>query len=535
MAEQKFTQRVFGAEENSAATIDREQLSRFQLIAYRMFHTPVLRPREMAITSLRFFASALNDGINGYRTMFFVNVFKLDMSYVVAIMTLIGIYDVINNPLMGIAYDRTRTRWGKARPYALFTPIPYFLTTAILNMGGLFIVNDNTRDPRKAIFVFLVLFLQETFSTIYNIPTGNLPSLITPNPQDRIQLGIFSNYVGQFGGQIVYAIFMPLQDLNRWGVTNVSMQSLFAFFGILVFVSGTASSVAMALGVKERILLQPKPAPVTKSIFYILKNKYKLRNFVAGMACSVLSDGGYNWDLVTQLEISGGAFITQLVYLPWTLLNIASISFVPFFTRMFKGRFRNGLLFFRGIDMLRAFLQYFVGARLMKNRLWFNVALSFFLGVNGADNAPSAVMESEIDREIADYTEYMTGERPDGTIGLLTDLLSKVTTPLRALMTIKMFKWTQYDATQPMLPFQQGNWTVYKKVYFLYVLFGMLSKTIQTIPYFFYDLVGEKRERMYLELNERRALIAQEKAQEMSAEMETLVEALAESEKSTKE
>ncbi len=531
MAENKITERIFGAEKNSAASIDKEHLAKFQKVAVRMFRTPVLRPREMAFPVLQSVSSSLLGGIDGYRTLFFVNVLKLDMTYVASIMALISIYDVLNNPLMGIAYDKTRTRWGKARPYALFTPIPFYITTALLYSGALLINNNNTRDPKKIIFVFLILFVQETFSTIYNIPTGNITTLMSPNPHDRISMGILTNYGGYISGQLVYTIFMPLQDLNRWGITNVPMSSLFSFFGILVFILGSASSVAMAIGVKERIILQPQPAPISKSLFYILKNKYMLRNFIASFFTSWISDGGYNWALVTQLEITGGALLTSLVYLPWTIMNYLSLSFVPFFTKLFKGRFRTGVIFFRTLDMLRAIAQYFTGVKLMKNKLWFNLSLAGFLGFNAMDNAPSQVMENEIGREISDYTEYKTGERPDGTIGLLTGLIGKLTTPLNALMTIKMFKWTNYDATQPMLPFQQGSWDIYRRVYFLYTAFSVFGASIRMIPLFFYDLVGEKREKMYIELNERRALIAKEKENELSSEVKAMIDALEESEK----
>lgn len=310
-------------------------------------------------------------------------------------------------------------------------------------------------------------------------------------------------------------------------MTNVSMASLFSFFGILVFAIGSAANIAMAMGVKERIILQPKPAPSGKALFYILKNKYAFRNFLTEFATSWFSDGGYNWSLITQLEIVGGAFMTQFLHLPWTILNYLSVSFVPFFIKLFKGNMRNGLIFFRSVDFFRAVLQYFVGARFIgTSKLWFNVSYAFFLGLNAADNAPAQVMEAEVGREIQDYTEYVTGERPDGTFSLLTDLIKKTTSPLNAIMTIWMFKWSGYDATKPMLPFQQGSAVIYKHVYFLMVLFSCLPNVIKIIPYFFYDIVGEKREKMYLELNERRALIAEQKKDDLPEELEEILHAI---------
>ncbi len=101
---------LFGAEEHAAASIDRKELSNYSDIAVRMFHTRVLTVKELSFPALAEFASRLLSGITYYRTLYFVNVLKIDMIYVTAILTLIGIYDVLNNPIMGMAYDRTRTR-----------------------------------------------------------------------------------------------------------------------------------------------------------------------------------------------------------------------------------------------------------------------------------------------------------------------------------------------------------------------------------------------------------------------------------------
>ena len=130
---ESFQEKIFGAEKGSAAKLDKARLDRYRDIAAKMFNTPVLSRREMAFPAIADFASALLRGLDTYRTLYFVNVLKIDMVYVTAILTLIGIYDVMNNPLMGID-DRTRTRWGKARPYLIFTPLrtlpPRFYTAA---------------------------------------------------------------------------------------------------------------------------------------------------------------------------------------------------------------------------------------------------------------------------------------------------------------------------------------------------------------------------------------------------------------------
>ncbi len=519
-----FVEGVFGAESTSAASIEKKHLGKYSNIAVKMFHTGVLTPKEMLFPAIGQFAAKMLKGLNQYQKLYFINVLKIDMTYVTLILTLIGIYDVLNNPLMGIAYDRTRTRWGKARPYIFATAIPYFLTTAIMYSGAIFLGDRAGNDPKKIIFVFVMLFIQETFSTIYTIPRDNMVTLQTANPKDRITVGLLSQYIGEGGSQIVYIIFLPLMELNNKGYINVPMPMIFCILAVITCSIGAVGNMAMAFGCKERIALQPKPAPIMKSLFYILKNKYALRNFIAEFSVSWWSDGGYSWDVVTQQEIFGGSIPSFLAYMVYNILDPVSIMLIPKFQKLFKHNNRKAVIALRIWDLLCCLGMVCVGCPLVQHRWAIVGVYAFFYGLNALNNGPANVFEEELKREINDYTEYVTGERPDGTIGLITGLISKVTAPLNALLTIQLFKWSGYDSTIPMLPWSQGSKKVYQRVFFLFNGIRILPSVVRMIPYFFYDLEGEKREKMYIALNERRALLAKEHT--VNEELEEIMESL---------
>lgn len=519
-----FVEGVFGAESTSAASIQKKHLGKYSNIAVKMFHTGVLTPKEMLYPAIGEFAAKMLKGLNMYQKLYFINVLKIDMTYVTLILTLIGIYDVLNNPLMGIAYDRTRTRWGKARPYIFATAIPYFLTTAIMYSGALFLGDRAGNDPKKIIFVFVMLFIQETFSTIYTIPRDNMVTLQTANPKDRITVGLLSQYIGELGSQIVYVIFLPLMELNNKGYVNIPMPMIFCILATVTCSVGAAGNMAMALGCKERIALQPKPAPIMKTLFYILKNKYALRNFIADFSVSWWSDGGYSWDVVTQQEIFGGSIPSFLAYAPYNLFDSLSILLIPKFQKIFNNNNRKAVIALRIWDLLCCVGMVGIGCPLVHHR-WAVVGVyALFYGLNALNNGPANVFEAELKREINDYTEYVTGERPDGTIGLITGLITKVTAPLNALLTIQLFKWSGYDSTIPMLPWSQGSKKVYQRVFFLFNGIRILPNVVRMIPYFFYDLEGQKREKMYIALNERRALLAKEHT--VNEELEEIIESL---------
>ena len=371
-----------------------------------------------------------------------------------------------------------------------------------------------------------MLFIQETLSTIYSIPRDNMISLQTANPKDRITVGLLNTYIGEFGSQMVYVIFLPLMELNNKGYINVPMPMIFAILSIFACSLGAVGNMAMAAGCKERIMLQPKPVPFTKTLFYMLKNKYLLRNFIVNFATSWWSSGGYSWDVVTQMEIFGGSVYGFLAYLPYNIVDIPSVALVPKFQKIFKGNNRNAYIVLRFWDLFCGLGMAVFGCPLVQNR-WAIIGIyAFFYGLNGLNNGAANVFSAEVEREIADYTEYVSGERPDGTMNLIPSLITKITAPLNALLTVKLFKWSGYDSTIPMNPWSQGSKIVYQKVFFLFTAIHFLPDVIKMTPYFFYDLVGEKRERMYIALNERRALMAKE--HETNEEVEALMEAMEE-------
>ncbi len=520
----KIVDRVFSAEENSAATIGKDKLNQHSRTAVKMFHTSVLTKKEQFAPGIGQFAEKLIFGVEVYRTLYFVNVLKIDMVYVTLILTLIGIYDVLNNPLVGIAYDRTRTRWGKARPYILLSVIPYYLSAAVLYSGATFLGDRPGNDPTKIIFVFCMLFIQETFSTIYKIPRDNMITLMSPNPKDRINVGLIQTYVGEAGSQLIYLIFIPLMEMSNKGILPIPLSGVFTALIIFASTCGTISNMYMAMYCKERIILQPKPASSIKALFYVLKNKYALRNFIANFAVSWWSNGGYSWDVVTQQEIFGGTIPSFIAYLPYNLFDYLSVTFIPAFQKFFKGNNRNALLALRFWDIIAAAGMVGLGLPFIQNRWVIVLIYAVFHGLRGFNNVPANVFEAEISREINDYTEYMTGERPDGSIGILTDLITKVTSPINALLTVFLFKWSGYDSTITMLPWSQGNVDVYRKVFFLFIGIEIFPSIIKAIPYFFYDLTGKKREDMYIALNERRALIAKEK--ELDEALESVMQSV---------
>ena len=525
---ERLVDRFIKADDYSAATIDNSVLKRYEDLAVDVYSTRQVSVSETAWMAAQKFARALKTGLDNYQNLYFTKVLKIDLVYITVIKALISIYDTLNDPLMGIAFDKTRTRWGKARPYILSTPLPYFLSTALMYCGAMIFGDTGVNDPKKIIFLFITLFLQETFSTLFNIPTDNYPTLQSSCPADRITVSLAQSYAGAYGGDLISVIYLPLLTLNNIGTIQVSQSSLFAIISIITGAIGTLGTMGVALKCPERVILQPKPAPLTKSMFYVLKNKYALRNVAASFATSFWSNGGYSWDVITQMEIMGGAFRIMPMYGFYHLCNILSLKFIKPFREKFKN-YRNLVISLRAWDFGLSIIWVIAGWIVMPKKKWWLTGIVFTLcyGLNGLNNAPATAFEGEINREINDYTEYLTGERPDGTMYLLTNYLMRITQPLNTLMAIWIIKWTGYDTTVESTSYwAQDSVDVYRKVFALYGAGHWLPNIISTIPLFFYDLDGQKKADMYKALNERRMLMAKENQGKLTEDMSVLIEQL---------
>ena len=63
---------------------------------------------------------------------FYSNVFGLSLADAGILMLVTRIWDAVSDPMMGIIADRTKTRWGKYRPYLLFFSLPFAVCGVLL-------------------------------------------------------------------------------------------------------------------------------------------------------------------------------------------------------------------------------------------------------------------------------------------------------------------------------------------------------------------------------------------------------------------
>jgi GPH family glycoside/pentoside/hexuronide:cation symporter len=129
------------------------------------------------------------------------------------------IVDGICDPVMGILADRTRTRWGKFRPYLLWFAVPN-AAAAVLTFS-----TPDLGEGGKVVYAYLTYTFMMIAYTAINIPYSALMGVMTPSSDERTSLSSF-RFVGAFTAGLVVVFFtkrlVPLLGSTRergWQMT----------------------------------------------------------------------------------------------------------------------------------------------------------------------------------------------------------------------------------------------------------------------------------------------------------------------------
>src|SRR5690606_8572128 len=104
---------------------------------------------------------------------FYTDVYGISAAKAAAIMAIGGMIGALFTPVMGIIADRTNTRWGKFRPWVLWTAIP-FGALALLAFS-----TPNFDDNGKVIYAFVTYILLLLVYSANNLPYSALSGVLT--------------------------------------------------------------------------------------------------------------------------------------------------------------------------------------------------------------------------------------------------------------------------------------------------------------------------------------------------------------------
>ena len=337
-------------------------------------------------------------------------------------------WDYINDPIFGYLSDRTRTRWGRRRPFLLFGTIPLVLTFTMLWWRPPW---DGVIPLAAYYAVAYILF--EAANTLLYMPYFALTPELTSDYDERTSLTTYRMFFSILGSLVAFTI--PLMMVGTFNPENAAR----VFTMGLTF--GLISALPMLLvffGTRERHdYMEQEKSSLRQSLAAAWRNK----PFRFGLAIFLAT-----WISVEILQASLLFFIKYVVKRePQNDLIMATIFVVAIFAlpvwdwvsrRWSKRRaYVLGIAFWAVVQIVLITVNPSTGLSVI-----LVLCALAGIGVAAAHVLPWAILPDAIE-----WDEYQTGKRHEGMFYSLTTLTKKIATSIALPLVLLLLDATGYE------------------------------------------------------------------------------------------
>ncbi len=434
-------------------------------------------------------------------TFFLVTVFGVPAAAVSTMILLMGFWDAFNDPLMGVIVDKTRTRYGKLRPYLIFVPILLGASTVIFFGGAEFLKNVES-TTLKIVYMSVTYFVWEFFYTIGDIPFWGLSAAISPSPVDRSRVIKSARLISSVIGGIPGIMITLCIDLSKNGVIPFTLSQVFMFLGVFAGTVGMFLFSLAGICTKERVVQSSDEPNLIDCFKYLFKNKPLLLIVLSSILATVGGIGGTFGTYFYSLSL-GAASLSLIAGIPGTITNFLGFATMGKIEKRFSSKqIVCGAVLINAATAVFVFL---CGAKFYTNPKVIVPLLAFQSFITGYTNSINAVIPTKMIAETVDYMEWKTGERGEGMSFSLLTFISKLTGSLSTAMATAIIPLVGLQEVGQDLVLNEGSGINTR--FWLWALITAIPPVlglIQLIPYKFYDLEGEKLMKIQTEMKLRR-------------------------------
>lgn len=318
-------------------------------------------------------------------------------------------WDYLNDPLIGHLSDRTRTRWGRRRPFLLFGALPFAVAFALLWWAPPW-----QSDVVVAIYFALVFILFDTAATFVYMPYYTLTPELTADYDERTSLTSFRMFFSL--AAILIAFTLPASMIGEF---NPDSRGRVLRMGIIFGIASAIPLLLTFVGTRERKeYVQAAPPTLRESLKSAVKNRpfmfsmglFLMTYLAVGIAeATLLYFIKYGLGREAQSDmIMGGIFVVAILSLPlWYLVAKRLDKRIAYVI---------GISFWAVVQLVMISL---TPAASMTTVLI--LAALAGIGIGAAQSIPWAIIPDAIE-----YDELRTGERHEGMYYSLVTLLQKI-------------------------------------------------------------------------------------------------------------
>ena len=171
-----------------------------------------------------------------YQTRFYTDTVGLSALAVGSMFLVLRLADAVFDPVIGALSDRTNTRWGKFRPWILFTALPFGL------IFWLVYVTPDVGPQGKLIYAYITYTLVMVLYSANNTPYSALMAVMTPNSSERSSVASYRMTAALVGQFIIQALPLPLvaklgkgDSAHGWAVTMAIFGGIIVVLNLITF------------------------------------------------------------------------------------------------------------------------------------------------------------------------------------------------------------------------------------------------------------------------------------------------------------
>lgn len=440
--------------------------------------------------------------LNSYFSLFFTKVFAIPQWAVSRMILILGIWDTINDPMMGGIIDRTRTRYGKLRPYLLIVPIPLAIATVALWSGPLFMQNVQSTTA-KIVYMYISYFIWELLYTLGDVPFWGMSSAISPLPSDRTRAISSARFISSLLGGLSLTILPLLMDGSENNIIPLSLPQVFCLMSIISAVMLVSLFSLAGTRCKERVVQTVKDPSLLAGFKVLVKNKPLLMIVIGNVLSTVCAVSGA-FETYYYAEVINLNSLKLIITLPGTILGFATYLLIPKLQKRFDNR---QIIFLNGIT--RAVVSTIVFIIGMKHYNDFKVVIPLLLIQNlvfSFFNTINLVIPTEMIADTIDYMEWKTGERNEGVSFSVLTFVGKLTGSVSASLCTAILPviGLTYKTVGTQTVTVKGDNTDLL-IWAFFTVIPYVLGLVALVPYIFYDLNGKKLKQIREDMQLRRA------------------------------
>jgi Na+/melibiose symporter-like transporter len=209
-------------------------------------------------------ANLIFQTLMAFLAFFYTDIYKIPPAKASLVILIGGIVGAFFNIIMGAIADRTNTRWGKFRPWVLWTAIPFGVISLLA------FSTPDFNESGKVAYAFVTYFLLVVIYSANNLPYSALSGVLTGDMKERNSLSAYRFVAVMVAQFIIQVLLLPMALAVGHGDKAAGFEKVMLVFAI----TGVICFIITFLTTRERIV-PPKEqkTPVRLDLADLAKNK----------------------------------------------------------------------------------------------------------------------------------------------------------------------------------------------------------------------------------------------------------------------